>query len=313
MSVVSKEARTFVEIARCGSVRKAAERLNISASALSRQVRILENDIGVKLLTRHSNGVQMTEFGEQFLSRVQELIDLESTMRGEIRAASGTQQLRIRLGLSESISTRLAQRLRSHLENTGISVRLDILVGETERLAKRLAQGQLDAVVAYNLPANEHFRVVDVFEVQVGLVCAHDLFADPPDSISLAECLAWPLCLPGEELSIHPRLLTEIHRQGRAFKIAATSNSMATTCSQIAEGAGVGFMTLPDVIAHPEREKLLFIPLNDRRLKESIVAACASHVSLPSDLGKTLKIIRRIAAELIQDRPSEYRLPGRNH
>ncbi len=304
MSVVSKEARTYVEVVRCGSVRKAAERLNISASALSRQVRLLEDDIGAELVSRHSNGVQMTEIGEQFLSRVQELIDLESAMRGEISAASGTRQLRIRLGLSESISTELAQRLRSHLESLGMSVRLDILVGETERLAKRLANGQLDAVVAYNLPANEHIRVIDVFEVRVGLVCARDLFADPPGSISLVECLAWPLCLPSEELSIHPRLLTEINRQGRAFEIAATSNSMATTCSQIAEGVGAGFMTLPDVIAFREPEKLMFIPLNDRRLKENIVAACASHVSLRSELGRALLAIKRIAAELTQERPS---------
>ena len=305
MSVVSKEARTFVEVVRCGSVRKASERLNISASALSRQVRLLEDDIGVKLLSRHSNGVQLTEIGEKFLSRVQELIELESTMLGEISAASGTRQLRIRLGLSESISVELAQRLRSHLESLGMSVRLDIVVGETERLAKRLAQGRLDAVVAYNLAASEAFRVIDVIEVQVGLVCSRDLFPDPPDSISLAECLDWPLCLPGEELSIHPRLLTEIDRQGRAFKIAATSNSMATTCSQIAEGVGVGFMTLRDVIAHREPEKLLFIPLNDHRLKENIIAACNSNVSLRSELGRALLAIKGIAADLTQDRPNE--------
>ena len=299
MSIISKEVFTFVEVARWRSVRKAAERLNISASALSRQLRILEEDLGVQLFTRYSNGVETTKPGEQLLLGIQQLIALETVLRGDLTAAAKERPLHIRLGLAESISRELARRLRAHFSKIGKSVRMDVVVGGTDHLVERLIEGRLDAVVAFNMPTDERFRIIEEFEVQVGLVCARGLITDPPEMIALEDCLGWPLFLPGEELSIHSRLMTEISRQERAYSIAATSNSISTTCGLILDGAGVGFMTLPDVFAQPEAEDLQFIPLRDRRLTEHVSFAVASSLGFRGELGAALLPISKIASEIV--------------
>ena len=298
MSIISKEVFTFIEVARWRSVRKAAERLNISASALSRQLRILEADLGIQLVSRHANGVQVTEAGEQFLAHARQMIALESTLRGDISAAAGSRRLHIRLGVVESISAELALRLRAHLGKSDENVRLDVLVDGTDRLVARLAEGHLDAVVAFNMTTDERFRTVTALELPVGLVCARELLPDPPASIALADCLTWPLCLPGEDLSILPRLMSEIYRQERAFRVAASSNSFATLCGLIADGAGVGFMTLLDVVAQPVAEKLRFVPLRDRRLTENVSFAVASHIRLRSEIGAALMPIGKIVSDI---------------
>lgn len=298
MTILSTEIYTFIEVARWRSVRGAAERLNISASALSRQLRILEGKLGVQLFTRHSNGVEVTKQGDQLLQYAQRMIALETELRGEISAATGARQLHVRLGVAESISKELTRRLRSHFISIGKDVRLDVVVGGTDLLVVQLIEGRLDAVVAFNMTTDERIRIVDVFEVHVGLVCAQGLIADRRVSIALADCLAWPLCLPSEELSIHPRLMTEIFRQERSHRIAATSNSIAITCSLIADGAGVGFMTLPDILAQPEAEKLCFIPLKDRRLTEHVSFAVASSLDFRGELGAALRPISKIAFDL---------------
>jgi len=298
MSILAKEVFTFIEVARWRSVRKAAERLNISASALSRQLRILEEDLGVKLVTRYSHGVQVTEAGERFLLSAKRLVALESGLRGEIGVAAGSSQLQVRLGLAESISMELSRRLRAQYMNDGDDVRLDVVVGETDRLLALLAEGHLDAVVAFNLPTDERYRIVEDFEVQVGLVCNRELISNPPKAIALADCLGWPLCLPNAELSILPRLMSEIQRQGRSYTIAATSNSIATTCGLIVDGVGVGFMTLPDVIAQREAGKLIFVPLKDRRLTENISFAVAAQIGFRSEIGASLQPISRILSEI---------------
>jgi DNA-binding transcriptional LysR family regulator len=305
MSIISKEVFTFVEVARWRSVRKAAERLNISASALSRQLRILEEDLGVQLLTRYSNGVETTQPGEQLLLKIQQLIALETELRGELVSTTNEQTLHIRLGLAESISRELVRRLRVHLSKMGESVRMDIVVGGTDQLVERLIEGRLDAVVAFNMPTHERFRDIEEFEVQVGLVCARGMITDPPETIALEDCLAWPLCLPGEELSIHSRLMTEISRQERAYRIAATSNSISTTCGLILDGAGVGFMTLPDVFAQPEAEDLHFIPLSDRRLTEHVSFAVASSLGFRGELGAALLPISKIASDIVTGLPGK--------
>ena len=298
MSILSKEIYTFIEVARCRTVRKAAERLNVSASALSRQLRILEEELGVPLFVRYSNGVELTEAGEQLILKIRRLIALETELRADMSASAGARQLQIRIGLSESIGTALTRRLSTHFSDIGKDVRLDVLVGGTDFLVARLYEGRLDAVVAFNLPKDERIRVVEEYEVQVGLVSARDLIPDPPASIALADCLAWPLCLPGEDLSIHPRLMTEIQRQERSYKIAATSNSIATTCGMIVDGIGVGFMTLPDVIAQPQSEDLRFIPLRDRRLTEYVSFAVATSIGFRGELGEALQPVAKIASDI---------------
>ena len=88
MSILAKEVFSFIEIVRSGSVRRAAERLNISASALSRQLRLLEVDLGVALVARHSNGIRATAQGEQVLAHAERMIELENGLRDEVSAAT---------------------------------------------------------------------------------------------------------------------------------------------------------------------------------------------------------------------------------
>src|SRR5260370_42493995 len=56
--------RYFLEIARCQSIRQAAEELNVAASALSRHVSNLERELGVPLFERHARGLRLTAAGE---------------------------------------------------------------------------------------------------------------------------------------------------------------------------------------------------------------------------------------------------------
>ncbi|OIQ67737.1 LysR substrate binding domain protein [mine drainage metagenome] len=197
----------------------------------------------------------------------------------------------------------MVRRLRHRLAEVTDHLRLDVIVDGTDGLIARLAGGGLDAVVAFNIPTDERIRLVASVELPIGLVCLRGLICDPPASIALADCLAWPLCLPSEELSLHPRLLAEIYRQDRAFTIAATSNSIATLCNMIADGAGVGFMTRPDVTAQPQEGRLSFIPLRDRRLTEQLGFAVSPTIKPSSELDRALEEIGSILSEASREAP----------
>lgn len=71
MSALTKEIRSFVVIAHEKSVRKAAEKLHIAASALSRQMNILEEDFGTQLLVRLPKGIELTEQGQALYKQAQ--------------------------------------------------------------------------------------------------------------------------------------------------------------------------------------------------------------------------------------------------
>lgn len=301
MSILAKEVFSFIEIVRCQSVRKASERLNISASALSRQLRLLEEDLGVVLVARHSKGIRPTAQGEQLLAHAERMIALENGLRDEVRTTDQIGRFVVRLGVMESLGADLVRRLHRRLGGFGDRLELAVVVDGTDALIARLVKGDLDGVVAFNIAADERVRIVTSFDLQLGLVCRRDLFQRPPASIALADCLAWPLCLPGKELSVHSRLMAEIHRQDRAFTIAATSNSIATLCGLIADGGGVGFMQLPDVTGHLHAERLSFVLLKDRRLSERLGFAILTGVGRDPKLAKVLELIGRITSEVAQE------------
>ena len=64
MSAFSREIRSFLVVSQSASIRAAADRLNISAPALSRQIQILERSYGTPLLLRSAAGVALTAEGE---------------------------------------------------------------------------------------------------------------------------------------------------------------------------------------------------------------------------------------------------------
>ena len=63
--------RYFIEVARCGSIRGASERLHVAASAISRHIMIFEEDAGAALFERHSRGMVMTAAGEVYFRYAQ--------------------------------------------------------------------------------------------------------------------------------------------------------------------------------------------------------------------------------------------------
>jgi hypothetical protein len=105
MTAFSRELRSFLEIAGERSLRGAAEKLNISPSALSRQVQILERDFGVPLMVRLSQGIELTAQGRALLKLAEGWLREEESLRGSIHQFEDRPSLTIRLGLVECLAS----------------------------------------------------------------------------------------------------------------------------------------------------------------------------------------------------------------
>lgn len=139
----SRQLYVFVQIAEAGNLRRAASHLHIAQPALSRYVRSLEDELGVKLLDRHPHGVSVTLAGARLLERSRQILnDIEET-RAEIMATADRLAGRVALGTSTTVSRLLFARLidRSRKEFPDIELQLvendfyDLLQGlDTRRI-----------------------------------------------------------------------------------------------------------------------------------------------------------------------------------
>ena len=101
------DIRSFLAVARAGSLSAAARELGVRHSTVSRQVAALEHALGSSLLARRPEGIALTEFGERLLPAGQ---SLERAMTAFVDAARGSPSP-VRLALPSGLSARLAERL----------------------------------------------------------------------------------------------------------------------------------------------------------------------------------------------------------
>jgi len=139
----SRQLHVFVQIAEVGNLRRAAARLHIAQPALSRYVRSLEDELGVKLLERHPRGVSVTPAGARLLERGRQILNDIEEARAEIMATGDRLCGRVAIGTSTTVSRLLFARLidRSRRELPDITLELvengfyDLLEGlDTKRI-----------------------------------------------------------------------------------------------------------------------------------------------------------------------------------
>ena len=272
MSAFSREFFSFVEVAREGSIRRAAEKLNVSASALSRQMQLLEQDFGTRLFARIPQGVQLTEQGRTLLRQAEKWLDDEGGLRAAMRASPADIGTPLRLGVMEC----LVPFLRAGLPPDD-GPPLKVTVGGTASLVDGLRVKQLDAAIAFNVPRLPELRVHAERDDDLGLVYAPGMAPAGVPPYRLEQCLDHPLCLPDMGLSVWPRLNAEIYRARADPRIVLRSNSIALILDFVAAGRGVSFLNWLDVALGVERGELHFAHLASRRLSDRLSLVTATN------------------------------------
>ncbi len=298
MSAFSKEIKSLVVVAHSGSIRAAAEKLNISAPALSRQIKMLEESYGKQLLIRSSEGVVLSAEGEQLRTAATAWLAEDATLSKQFHRDQKKADLRLRLGTMAGLVDTWIPSLIERLEESFDNVELDLVIGSTAEIISRAEALELDIVVAFNLPKLTSMVVAGSQEYHLGVVSAPGYGPARDGPISLKEALDFPLCLPSSALSMHTRLIGEILSVRVSPDVHVTSNSVPAILHFLRRGRGVGFLTWPDVARDVEAGQLTFRPLAVRRLTETLSTAICRGNDLAEATPVVIKAIETTLSDL---------------
>lgn len=147
-----RHLRTFIAVAEERSFRRAAERLHLSQPPLSRQIRALEEDLGVRLLERgRSRRVALTEAGQSYLGDARRLLAAVAAARdGAREAARGTRGL-LRLANTAELSTPVLTPLLHAFRETFPQVKVSLLEIVWPEQLKALDEERVHAVISPNI------------------------------------------------------------------------------------------------------------------------------------------------------------------
>ena len=162
-------ARTFLEIVSTGSFQRAAERMNVSQTAISARVRTLETHLGRSLFVRNKAGASLTPAGEKFLLYAPNLVQLWERARHDVAVPEGHRAV-LDIGGEPSLWNPLLLNWLLWMKENASDIALRTEVGSQERLTRHVAEGLLDLAVVYapqNLPG---LKVEQLFDERLVMV-----------------------------------------------------------------------------------------------------------------------------------------------
>lgn len=139
--------RYFIGVAEHRSFSRAAEHLHISQSALSRQMQLLEGELGLMLFDRVGRRIVLTPAGEDLLSRCQTVIHDVEAIRTRASELAGSGSGILRLGVTPQTLESLISRFISHFRRKHPDAIITIVEDGSASLTEQIEKGQIDVAI----------------------------------------------------------------------------------------------------------------------------------------------------------------------
>lgn len=281
MPLISPAASWLSLVAKVGSIRRAAARLNVSPSAVNRQILKLEAEYGAELFERLPRGLRLTAAGRILVADVerwqhdhartlQSLAELRSPARG-----------RVAIGLMESFGPAVVSRLMTHMAEHRFQVALDVVIGGTEQIVGLLAARKLDLAICYAVPRQPDIQVLGRVRSNPGIVVARDHPLANRKSIRLVDCARHSFVFPDGSLTSRGILEKALRRSNIHPPGIVTTNSIEVMKTLVREQRQIALLALPDVHSGLADGELVYIPFADGHVRGSSLSLIAHrHVRL---------------------------------
>jgi len=265
------QLRYFHEVARAGTIRKASVKLNVAASALSRQIQQLEHQVGMALFDRNSQGMRLTAAGEIYARHAKLVMLDEERARNELAELKGLKRGTVRVVSAEGmVSDYLMQTIAGFRAlYPGVSFHLGVL--GTDDIIKAVQNGDADIGVAFNgrLEAEIEFRL-QIFD-RLCAVCAPSHPIARKKSLSLRELLNHPLAIPVSGFGIRT-LIDEACRLSRLrVEPALMTNCIDALRAFASSGIGLSVITQLSVRQELASGRIKAVPLTNPVLRRSSI------------------------------------------
>lgn len=266
--------RYFHEVARCASLRKAAERLYVTPTAVSRQIEHLEHFFGAALIERGPRGIRLTVEGECLAKQV------TSTLRGldQVRDVIASRQSQvagnISIHVSESIVSTVLAPVLAAFYRAHPKVTFNIVIASASATLDALCSGEADLGLAFYLQERADVEVTAQCELwHRVLVSAEHPFAQR-DSIELRELEGQPLAIPDSAYGVRQALEAAAKKRGVTIQPVFTTSSLEVQKSLARQRAAVLILPQVDADARDLGDGLVAVPIADEHLGRIRIDLC---------------------------------------
>ena len=287
----------FVEIVDAGSMTSAARRLNLVPTALSLQIRKLEDEFGVKLLERHARGVSPTDTGLRFYRSARKILDTLDESEAIISGRSDVKQ-HFSFGMTPSFLHAVGVGALMPEPDAANGIMIEVVEANAADLMARLDVGELDFVIGAIAPFAQRSDA-SVFEVAeeplVYVTSAEHHLDDGP--IELEEALGPNLISIGSQSQSWSALQILAERTGRGVEAAHTVRSSELLRQMLLQDLGAAILPVSFVAPELRNGTLRARKLKGEPLKRRLGFACSGASRRRHDDQRILRYVRYLVEE----------------
>ena len=257
--------RYFLVVTREESFSRAADALYLSQPTLSRQIRELEEELGVQLLVRTNRNVRLTQEGMRLRRRAQEIVDLMDKTKDEFAHREDEITGDIFIGCGETQAMRQIARVVIPLQREHPGIRFHLYSANADEVTEKLDRGLLDfglMIEPFNMKQYESIPLPD--EDTFGFLLRRDHPLAQKEELTIEDLEREPLLIPSQGSAVSVNLPTDIFglEPARA-RIVCQYNLLFNAAIMVDEGMGIA-LCLDRLADTSEHSGLTFRPLAPR-------------------------------------------------
>ncbi len=232
-----KDFELLQALADCKNITKAAEKLYITQSALSKRIQALEEELGARLLLRSRQGVRFTPEGETVLEYTRQAAEALNRMRARLDEQRQEVCGSLKAGVSINYALYRLPEMLAEYHKRYPKVRLKVSTGESRELYRKMLEGTLDAAILRGEYSWDGLRI-ELSRERVCLICS-EAQKDRP----LSE---YPMIGRKTDAVLESQTLRWLNEQGLSGRAPGISVDSITTCVEMVR-RGLGWSIVPEI------------------------------------------------------------------
>lgn len=256
--------RYFLEVSRCGSITLAAERLHVAASAISRQIKGLEDALDVKLFERRPRGVVLSAAGELLAEHSRNASLDADRVVADIMALDGLNRGRIRLACTEGFGIDIVPQLVSEFHSRHPGIQFEVEVVTPARISEMICNGDTDIGLGFSRAAQKELHVHLRRASPLQVIARPDHELAQRNKVTLTQLAGHALVLPSRETSLRQIIDIACSRHGIVIEPVVTSNSAPALHRVVLDSGIASIASSVSVRSYVAAGTMVAVPLQDR-------------------------------------------------
>jgi DNA-binding transcriptional LysR family regulator len=261
-------------VAQKGSIRAAADALNVAPSAISRQIQKLEQELGAPLFERLARGLRLTSAGEILIHHARASADELERARGAVQDLRGTKRGHAALATVESVAGGFLPRLLAEFWTASPSIAVGITVAGSGRVFQTVAEGEADLALAFAVPVMPKLKQLAACDLRIGAVMSPRHPLARAKSLRFADFVGAAVVLSDTSLTMRPSIEAALHKSSVALVPRGVTNSISVMNLLAADALCVAFETRIGIVREEARGELVFVPLAEPHLAPQRLLLC---------------------------------------